>query len=84
MPVSDADPVRSRTANATAIGARDVPKYETARDAKSNRKFGACSGPVLAGMRPGVALEPGVGLPERHRTLEQLDVVGGCGHLVSH
>ena len=60
-----------------------VPKYETARDAKSSRKFGACSGPVLAGMRPGVALEPGVGLPERHRTLVQLDVVGGRGHLVS-
>jgi len=45
MPVSDADPVRSRTANATAIGARDVPKYEIARDAKSSRKFAARSGP---------------------------------------
>ena len=31
MPVSLAEPVRSRTANATAIGARYVPKYEIER-----------------------------------------------------
>jgi len=31
MPVSLAEPVRSRTAKATAIGARYVPKYEIAR-----------------------------------------------------
>jgi hypothetical protein len=38
-PTSDAAPVRSRTANATAIGARFVPKNEVARAAKRRRKF---------------------------------------------
>ena len=38
-PTAVALPPRSSTANATAIGARYVPTYETARPAKSRRKF---------------------------------------------
>jgi len=39
IPTSVADPVRSRTANATAIGARFVPKNEIVRAPASSRKL---------------------------------------------
>src|SRR4051794_4016840 len=68
MPVSVADPVRSRTANATAIGARYVPKYETARAKKRSTKLRLRSSALLP-----VALQPGVRLPERHRLLVLLE-----------
>src|SRR5690242_11890731 len=62
IPVSVAEPVRSRTANATAIGARYVPKYEIARAEKSSVKLRPMT-------LPPVALETGVRLPVRHRAL---------------
>src|SRR5205823_6475335 len=69
MPVSLAEPVRSRTAKATAIGARYVPKYETERAANSSPKLRFLnSTPLLP-----VALQPGVGLPERHGALVFLE-----------
>src|SRR2546423_7309214 len=70
MPVSLAEPVRSRTAKATAIGARYVPKYEIERAANSSRKLRLRSGPKSSCMPllP-VALQAGVRQPERHRAL---------------
>ena len=47
-PTAVAPPPLSRTAKATAIGARYVPTYEIARAAKSSRKAGRRSGPVIA------------------------------------
>jgi hypothetical protein len=44
IPVSVAEPVRSRTANATAIGARYVPRYEIVLALRRSRKFRCCSG----------------------------------------
>src|SRR5918912_2572118 len=57
IPVSLADPVRSRMANATAIGARYVQKYEIDLAANSSRKLRPTA------LLP-VALQPGVRLPE--------------------
>src|SRR5207302_5760049 len=69
MPVSLAEPVRSRTANATAIGARYVPKYEIERAANNNPKLRCLSStPLLP-----VALQSGIRLPEGHRTLVLLE-----------
>src|SRR5579859_3056504 len=57
-PTSVALPPRSSTPNDTAIGARYVPTYDTARPAKSSRKFvsrsGFTSGPLPE--RPGVPM----------------------------
>src|SRR5262249_17089250 len=61
MPVSVAEPVRSSTANATAIGARYIPKYEIARADSSRKKLRPTA------LLP-VALQSRIGLPERHRT----------------
>ena len=66
MPVSVAEPVSSSTANATAIGARYVPKYEIARAAKSSAKLRPTA------LLP-VALQPRIRLPERHRALVIFD-----------
>src|SRR5207247_5184545 len=69
-PTSVADPVRSRTANATAIGARFVPKNEIVRAPASNRKLRSRRGPSsnVSATLP-IELQPGVGLPERHCAL---------------
>src|SRR5256714_2137874 len=70
IPTSVADPVRSRTANATAIGARFVPKKEIVRAAKRSRKFRCASAPTpLPVSLLRVAFQACVGLPERHRAL---------------
>src|SRR2546423_6233975 len=78
IPTSVADPVRSRTANATAIGARFVPKNEIVRAAKRSRKFRCLSAPTpLTVSLLRVAFQACVRLPERHRTL-----VLGCRHRI--
>jgi hypothetical protein len=51
-PTAVAPPPWSRTANATAIGARYVPTYEIARAANSSRNAGSLSGPVTARIVP--------------------------------
>src|SRR6266536_3575579 len=70
IPTSVAEPVRSRTANATAIGARFVPKNEIVRAPKSRRKFRTLSGPSSSRttLLP-IPLQAGVRLPEGHRAL---------------
>src|SRR5439155_22588640 len=79
IPTSVADPVRSRTANATAIGARFVPKNEIVRAAKRSRKFGCLSAPTpLTVSLLRVAFQACVRLPERHRPL----VLGCCDRVV--
>src|SRR6266542_4588541 len=70
IPTSVADPVRSSTANATAIGARFVPKNEIVRAVKRRRKLRSRSGPRSGrkALLP-VSLETRIRLPERHREL---------------
>src|SRR6476619_7339511 len=85
IPTSVADPVRSRTANATAIGARFVPKNEIVRAEASRRKFRSRRGPSsgATSLFP-VALQSGVGLPKRHRSLVRLHVPSGLDHVVAN
>src|SRR5205814_7585530 len=71
-PVSVADPVRSRTAKASAIGTTFVPKNEIVLPAKSSRKLRTRSGVKL--LVP-VAAQPEVTLPRRDGVLERLQVL---------
>src|SRR6266566_2038208 len=85
IPTSVADPVKSRTANATAIGARFVPKNEIVRAPASSRKLRTRRGPSSRGtaLFP-VAFQSGVGLPERHCALIRLHVASGCPHVTAN
>src|SRR6185295_18728236 len=47
-PTSVADPVRSSTANASAIGTRFVPKNETVLAENSSAKFRSRRGPIAS------------------------------------
>src|SRR6266487_4021565 len=85
IPTSVADPVRSRTANATAIGARFVPKNEIVRAPASRRKLRTRKGLSSRGtaLLP-VAVQSGIGLPERHCALIRLHVASGCSHVTAN
>src|SRR2546426_11918535 len=85
IPTSVADPVRSRTAKATAIGARFVPKNEIVRAPASRRKLRTRRGPSSRGtvLLP-VAFQSGVRLPERHCALIRLHVASGCSHVTAN
>jgi hypothetical protein len=54
IPTSVAEPVRSSTANASAIGTRFVPKNETVLAEKRSAKFRRRSGPMSAVCRSAV------------------------------
>src|SRR6266508_1753992 len=84
IPTSVAEPVRSRTANATAIGARFVPKNEIVRAPASRRKLRSRRGPSSGGrtLLP-VAFQSRVGLPERHCAFIRFHVASGCGHITA-
>ena len=84
-PTSVADPVSPRTANATAIGARFVPKNEIVRAATRSRKLRSRRGPSsgASSLFP-VALQSGVGLPERHCSLIRLHVASGLDHVIAN
>ncbi len=94
-PTAVALPPRSSTANATAIGARYVPMYEIARAAKRRRKLRSRSGlhdrmVTLYGSADkrrllGPALQPAIGLPERHRAGRTTATsLAGVGELGAH
>src|SRR5258705_3331551 len=85
IPTSVADPVRSRTANATAIGARFVPKNEIVRAPASRRKLRSRRGPSSSGtaLLP-VTFQPCVRLPERHCPLVRFHVASACGDVTAN
>src|SRR6476646_248016 len=85
IPTSVADPVRSRTANATAIGARFVPKNEIVRADASKRKLRSRRGPSSrsTALLP-VAFQARVRLPEWHCALIGIHVASGCSHVTAN
>src|SRR5919201_5002625 len=84
IPRSVVDPVRSRTAKASAIGATAVPSSETSCPVNSSRNSCSARGPSLRGrsLHLPVPLQPGVGLPERHRLLVEANRLAVPGELL--
>src|SRR4051812_28109757 len=78
-PRSAFEPVRSRTAKASARFANALPTNEIVRPEKRSRNSRSASGPRLRSALLPVAHEPRVGLPERHRLLVGLAVVAQVG-----
>src|SRR4051812_35334385 len=76
-PTAVALPPRSRTANATAMGARYVPTYEIARPVKRSLK-------LRSSIAIGPAPETFIRLPERHCKVVLARVLSGVAELELH